>query len=225
MIKAFLMDARALTLECAEKIIDATPALAGVITAKEKSRRLESAAAYMLLSFAVRSLGYGALPRVLRADGGKPYFEDSDISFSLSHRPGAALAFISDEGEVGADIELIKEPDRMAKMAERYLSGIEASAENAPDIDVLVCDVSESGEIKLVRENADFVNKNLHISRKCAPDTPYLGWTMLEAALKIGGGGFSDYPRVGEIIPTLAAAHYEAKIGDLEYAITLATRV
>ena len=224
MIRAFFLDTTELRADGAEKIINDTPALAGVIDARLPEKRLESAAGYILLVAVMRRLGYPALPRVLRAEGGKPYFDGCPISFSLSHRPGAALLLISDECEVGADVELISDSKRMDRIAERYLADKGFGAKSSLECDITLCTVNEAAEVEFI----DSISKNekysLHIEQKNAPNTSYLAWTLLEAALKVDGGGFRDYGRYGEIISELSASYYEVSGMSGSYAVTLAAR-
>jgi len=53
------------------------------------------------------------------AANGKPYFENANIHFSISHCNGYAACAISEEGPVGIDIELIHE--RIKKVAPKFL--------------------------------------------------------------------------------------------------------
>lgn len=69
----------------------------------------------------------GLQPLVLaRADSGKPYFIDSKLKFSISHSKGFVACALSDEGDVGVDIEASAiSPDLARKMALRYFSGVD----------------------------------------------------------------------------------------------------
>jgi phosphopantetheinyl transferase len=53
------------------------------------------------------------------ASNGKPYFEKSNIHFSISHCIAYAACVVSEEGPVGIDIELIHE--RIKKVAPKFL--------------------------------------------------------------------------------------------------------
>lgn len=67
-------------------------------------------AAHRLLAFAVsETWGLDTLPAIDRTEQGKPFFpEQPRLRFNLSHSGGLALCALSDEGEVGVDIELVK---------------------------------------------------------------------------------------------------------------------
>ena len=73
------------------------------IQGKETARRLLAFAAF-------HTWGWTELPLVERGEKGKPFFPGHpDRYFSLSHTDGFALCALSDEGEVGVDIERVKE--------------------------------------------------------------------------------------------------------------------
>ena len=59
--------------------------------------------------------------KLVRSENGKPYFENSDLQFSISHSYGYVACAISDEGEIGIDIEALKLTDeRAARLSQRY---------------------------------------------------------------------------------------------------------
>lgn len=65
--------------------------------------------AYDLLTRAVKLVwGMDALPEIVRAEGGKPYFKDyPETYFNLSHSGDWAMCALSD-APVGADIEVVR---------------------------------------------------------------------------------------------------------------------
>ena len=64
-----------------------------------------------------------------RNENGKPYFLNSSLKFNLSHSEGIVACAISDEGEVGVDVEASQlAPDRAKKIAQRFLSHTDAKA-------------------------------------------------------------------------------------------------
>ena len=70
-----------------------------------------------------------------RLEGGKPHFENSRIEFSLSHSHGYAAAAISDESNVGIDVEAAEiSPEKADKLAKRFFTEDEKQAIEAdPD--------------------------------------------------------------------------------------------
>ena len=58
-----------------------------------------------------------------RSHMGKPYFENSDVRFNVSHSKGYVAVAVSVGEELGVDVEATNLPhDRALKMAERYFS-------------------------------------------------------------------------------------------------------
>lgn len=236
MIKLFLCDTCALDKSCAERKISNTPALAGVLSVRESVRRTESAAAYILLYEAWRYIGLGELPQLLRAEGGKPYIsgeagekrkgdilpERSFPGFNLSHRPGVALLALSDEGECGADIEADLDGDRIDRVAKRYLAGCDFYASEELDVQIVFCIMDNDGSVVFIENHDDFDKYDLHIEEKESIDSPNLGWSALEAVLKLSGGGFGDYRSREELISGAAIGAFWAKIRDKEYSICVA---
>ena len=69
---------------------------------KETARRLLAFAAF-------RTWGWAELPPMERGEKGKPFFPDHPARrFNLSHTGGVALCALSDEGEVGVDVDLVR---------------------------------------------------------------------------------------------------------------------
>lgn len=236
MIRLFLCDTSALDKSCAERKISNTPALAGVLSVRESVRRTESAAAYILLSETWRHLGFGELPQLLRAKGGKPYIrKEADVvsglggssesgfpTFNLSHRPGVALLALCDEGECGADIEECLDGGRIDRVAKRYLSDCKFVVCQDLDVRIDFCVMSADGLVYFVENSTDFDKYNLHIEEKESIDSPHLGWSALEAVLKLSGGGFGDYPSHNKLVSRSSIKAFSARLGDKEYAISVA---
>jgi len=75
----------------------------------EKGKGRETAR--RLLAFAVLDAwGWTSLPEMGKGTHGKPFFlpVSSEFRFNLSHTDGMVLCALSDEGEVGVDIETVK---------------------------------------------------------------------------------------------------------------------
>ena len=79
-----------------------------------------SVAAWSLLAEGLRRLGLEALPEVRFDPGGKPYFVNSPLHFSLSHSGKLAAALISEE-PCGVDVERLR-PEVAERLRERCLS-------------------------------------------------------------------------------------------------------
>ncbi len=63
--------------------------------------------AHSLISLAAKELCGASEARVYRTEGGKPYFADLDVFFSLSHSGSRAILAASDM-EIGADIQIMR---------------------------------------------------------------------------------------------------------------------
>ena len=69
------------------------------------------------------------LPEICIGKGGKPYFADSNLHFSISHTPGHAFCVLS-ENNVGIDAEELDREINL-KLAEKILSSGEKAQYNA----------------------------------------------------------------------------------------------
>ena len=76
-------------------------------------------AAYELLGAAMRLCGYEQA-EIKKTENGKPYFENSDVFFSISHTDGICAVALG-ESPCGIDIENKREISK--KIRDRYLDG------------------------------------------------------------------------------------------------------
>lgn len=83
-------------------------------------KKIQHLAARYLLKTMVPHLNMNTIKY---ASNGKPYFENEQIQFSLSHCKGWAACVISDKASVGIDIEIIHE--RIQKIASKFLHSSE----------------------------------------------------------------------------------------------------
>lgn len=70
--------------------------------------RIRSLVGYKLVLDAVRERFPNTSPKIAFTDGGKPYFENIPLKFSISHSGERVIAAVS-EREIGADIERRRE--------------------------------------------------------------------------------------------------------------------
>ncbi len=114
-----------------------------ILDHKNHSSVTESFSALLLLSKAIDRLdlmsGKQTDKRYLTfasSDTGKPYFEDSELNFSISHSRSHIAVALSDTVEVGVDIEAKPQSSENAlKLASRFLSEDEAAAiKLSPDL-------------------------------------------------------------------------------------------
>lgn len=82
-----------------------------------------SLSAWNLLARMLHEQGCKALPRVCFEHGGKPYFADSALHFSLSHSGGIAAAILSD-APCAVDAEAVR-PKMQARLQDRCMAAEE----------------------------------------------------------------------------------------------------
>jgi len=70
-----------------------------------------------------------------KSEGGKPYFQNSALRFSISHSHGYVAAAISDSCEVGLDVEASDmSPEQAKKLASRFFNNDElAKLDSSPE--------------------------------------------------------------------------------------------
>ncbi len=89
-------------------------------TKKLFKTKLLSAVSYkMLFDFCKEKHGF--IPEIKIKSGGKPYFENCNIYFSISHSKSTAVCAVS-EGEIGVDIERLDKNRDYLSLAERYFT-------------------------------------------------------------------------------------------------------
>lgn len=98
-----------------------------IFARKNQDSVKESLSALLLLSYLTGKYDVKNSSFILkRGEGGKPYFLDSSLNFSLSHSNGYAAAAVSDLGEIGLDIEASDtSPERAEKLSRRFLGSDE----------------------------------------------------------------------------------------------------
>jgi len=91
---------------------------------RNPKRRLESEAALCALSNLISLSDCKVKLEISRDKNGKPYFKDSQISFSLAHSANVSVAAICDEKgcKIGIDVEKIVERPDLSRLAERFFS-------------------------------------------------------------------------------------------------------
>ena len=133
MIKVFLFENDKLNTFCESDIKNAfgfgKSEIARLASIKNEKRFCESACTLAALGELLDKEYGGIRYNIIRDTNGKPYFEDSDLTFSLSHSDSVAVAAICDEKHtpIGVDIEKISDQKNASKLAERYFNSAEKS--------------------------------------------------------------------------------------------------
>lgn len=189
---------------------------------KNEQLRTERVFAYALLDKLLSDIGYSKNRRLLFGEGGKPYINGLNGSFSITHTKGLSLVAFSDCGEVGADAELVShgKEERIFDVCERFLK--KYSPEPSPICkvaDLTLYSVNEVGELVLRgtaseaedvsapvfarvvsgEESMQKKSKDIGTSSYKKSIDPLLRWVCAEATLKCDGGGFNNLCSLSDI--------------------------
>ena len=130
---------------------------------------------------------------------------------SISHSDGVIAVSISDEGEVGVDIQSEISPDKAKRLDQRFLFSVDARSESL-DIRYYYCSISDNEAIFTEIPLSDA--KILDFTAK---------WTYSEAILKLFGRGFGDIGKLRELSKAAKCEIREYK-GKKVYYISTAAR-
>lgn len=152
-----------------------------------------------------------------KAEFGKLKFTktDKNIKFSFSHSAQILVLCVSDEGEVGVDVE--KVDSKVHKGAARFLEGFYPTT-----LPLLSTEVFEVTELP---HTVGRVAKTA-LEEVFSEDSFLLRWTALEAVLKMSGEGLAAYKSAASLLPfiNLSSGIYTSKNSD-KYLITLAKKL
>ncbi len=129
---------------------------------------------------------------ISKTKDGKPYLaadgSDKKIYISLSHSDGISAVAISDEGEVGIDLQSEIDKEQAKRLDDRFLHDANAETKDLP-IDYYYCYLDKEKAVfeKTEFEEAKSIDKNFALK-----------WSWCESVLKLYGGGFSDLEKLRE---------------------------
>lgn len=155
--------------------------------AKNPCVRAEREAAYTSLLCSLKVFFSVEDPIIVREKSGRPIITSHDIYFSISHCDGLVAISISNEGEIGLDIQSMIEERKEKAIEERYLKGFVPSNKRIDTIFYLCNqkdDFIEFTEITLPYQN------NLKITDK---------WVALESILKLSSKGFGNLSNISAL--------------------------
>ena len=107
------------------EVFDCREYIDGLKNRKSRASINESCAALFLLAKTFKNEFHENTSelRYKKDEKGRPYFENrTDIRFSLSHSGEYAVCAVSNEGDIGVDIEKIPTDTKYEKVKERFLS-------------------------------------------------------------------------------------------------------
>ncbi len=195
--------------------------------AKNPGERILKYAAYALLAKIYSEMRCGKeIPEIIDTSHGKPRFDDSFVNcgldFNISHDNGAVAVAISDK-EVGVDLQSHgASTGAAARIGTRFANALAMLDEREGE----VSDISFSF----------FVVCDGKISEKCGKEAEidvlakeksscdfFARWTVLEAALKLDGGGFASIGKLEDVVRNAIFKTFTFKLRDKKYTLTVAT--
>ncbi|MBR3805894.1 MAG: hypothetical protein IKJ13_03560 [Clostridia bacterium] len=202
-----------------------------ILSGEDITLRRERCGAYLLLSSVMVEM-FGGMIAINREPNGRPFFDkSSEVRFSISHSSNAVAVSISTEGPVGVDIEGEISPQRAERLEKRFFSELTINDRNI-DVTYIYCILGRDGECNFY----PFNEEKEHLMAKTdlgvvALDKTDLNccfsakWTLYEATMKCGGGGFTSLPCLGMLLLETKANTKKICINGVVYYITTATAV
>lgn len=179
---------------------------------KSEMHKAERKLAYTTLLCALKVFYSIDFSRIERNEYGKPYLADSNIRISLSHSNGAVAVCISDEDEVGVDLQTQIEHERAERLKERFFTSLQVKNESI-STEYYYCDLSG--------EDAEIYSITLPDFQPAATDFS-ARWVSAESIMKLIGRGFTDAEGVSGLAK---GTKTEIKVLDFEVKYYLAISV
>lgn len=177
---------------------------------KNLSVKAERTLAYTTLLCALRAFYSIDGARIERNKYGKPYLADSNIHISLSHSDGSVAVCLSDEGEVGIDIQSEIDERCAERLKNRFFSGFEAKSDDL-SVKYYFCSISEN---EAILQSID--------RPKNADDRFTAKWAYAEALMKLHGRGFVDVTALPALAENARVEIVEISL-DKKYVIAVST--
>ncbi len=115
------------------------------------------------------------------------YKSQPELYISISHSDGVIAACISDEGEIGVDIQREIAEDRAERLNARFLNGLNIVNDRL-NVKYYYCDLYED-EARLYQINPYDLSREDFTSK----------WAYSESIMKLYGRGFKDIQRLNEL--------------------------
>ena len=215
-------------IEKAGKIISDPDTLEFILGTRSDNLREQRLNSYSTL-FLTLSTFFGIEDAKIIRDG-KPrvaFSSGEEIYFNISHRIGISAVTVSDECEVGVDIEEEISSERCERIKDRYLSEFEFCNTGAhkrvyyleSSNSFVACHInSGNNNIERIMKVAEFLpggKENEDVSSK---------WTALEAILKCDGRGFSALNDISTITSKTDLSRFVVFLKDKKYFLSVATK-
>ena len=156
-----------------------------ISSTKNDSLRAERFLAYTSLLCGLKAFYVIDNASVKKDPEGKPYLVyDSDsapeIHISISHSEGTVAVSLSDEGEIGVDIQCKISAERAERLKDRFFGDVEVHSGNI-GVKYYYCHISENEALleEVILEDADSQDYTTR-------------WAYSESVMKLYGRGFGD---------------------------------
>ena len=150
--------------------------------------------------------------RIERKEKGKPYFSPAcGVYFNISHSDGAVAVVLSDEGDVGIDIQSEISLEREKRLKNRFIKDVKCGTRKKSKCFFMSVD---DGEILFYE-----------ISLGEADDVFTKKWTVAESLIKLTSEGFSAISEVDESALTSSVESFSLAIEDRVYFVSLASEI
>ena len=177
--------------------------------------RIERFFAYYLLSYTVKNvLRHSSMEKIKFESKKKPRFISSKIKFSVSHIKGAVAVIVSDESEVGIDIEAVSE--RSITVSDSFLKRYKVQ------LDSKLIKNAEKEEIITFIFSESSLSETKRIAKK--EKTSIDDWTSTEAVVKLFGCGMSGISKFGEMLSMSNVYSARIELSGVEYSLSYAIK-
>ena len=156
---------------------------------KNELHKAERRLSYITLLCALKSFYDIDAPDIAINEHGKPYIKDCDVYFNISHSNGVAVVSLSDEGEIGIDLQHQIEPERADRLKERFFQDLEVKNESV-GAEYYYCNLSD--------EEAEICSISLSDFKADTEDYS-VKWVSAESIMKLTGRGFADVDNVYDL--------------------------
>jgi len=166
---------------------------------KNDQTKTERIIAYSTLLFSLNSFFSIDNPKLEKNENGKSFIKDSNLHINLSHCNCTCAVVLSDEGEIGVDIQCLVDEAKAKRINKRFLSEIQPR-QHEVNIKCLYMTLTENtalfSEICLTNDNeTDFLTK----------------WVYFESVIKAYGLNFSDISKINELAKNIKTAIFNYK--------------
>ena len=184
---------------------------------KSEEEREHRVGAYLLLNHV-----FGDKTKTIVYENGVPKSDTPIPVFNYSHSDGFVALAYSEDSEEKIGVDLQAEPKKkgiLSRIAERFLSPFDKIREKG-DFSSLFCEYSfyEIADDALIKTEEKSMRRLTRAEAECDLLSK---WTILEAALKAYGGGFSDYPDSEEILTHVLTETHIFEEDGKKFALTV----